>query len=61
MLKSAPGGAALAGRYDLSKYVVGKTLDGLFYELGQQEKDIRQNPGARTTSILKEVFESVAK
>lgn len=41
---------------DLNKYVVGKTLDGLFYMLGQEEKQIRTNPAAQTTSLLKEVF-----
>jgi Protein of unknown function (DUF4197) len=41
---------------DVSKYVVSKALDGLFYTLGQQEKDIRKNPAARTTSLLREVF-----
>lgn len=52
----APGGAALAGEFDLDKYVVGKTLDGLFYMLGEQEKQIRKNPAAQTTALLKEVF-----
>jgi len=56
LIDSAPGGSALAGQFDLDKYVVGKTLDGLFYELGQQEKQIRKNPAARTTDLLKEVF-----
>jgi hypothetical protein len=28
----------------------------LFYELAQQEREIRKNPAARTTSLLKEVF-----
>lgn len=56
MIRSAPGGAALAGRFDMDQYVVGKTLDGLFYMLGQEEKDIRKNPAARTTAILREVF-----
>lgn len=41
---------------DINKYVVGKALDGLFYTLAQQEKDIRKNPAARTTSLLKQVF-----
>jgi hypothetical protein len=41
---------------DINKYVVSKALDGLFYTLGQQEKDIRRNPAARTISLLKEVF-----
>jgi hypothetical protein len=56
VLKSAPGGSALAGQFDLDKYVVGKTLDGLFYELGEEEKKIRKNPAAQTTALLKEVF-----
>ena len=56
MLESAPGGSALAGRFDLDKYVVGKTLDGLFYMLGQEESKIRKNPAAQTTNLLKEVF-----
>ena len=55
-LNSAPGGSALAGKFDLDKYVVGKTLDGLFYMLGQEERKIRKNPAAQTTSLLKEVF-----
>jgi hypothetical protein len=42
--------------FDLDQYVVGKTLDGLFYMLGQEEKNIRQNPAARTTAILQQVF-----
>ena len=41
---------------DINTYVVNKALDGLFYKLGQQEKDIRTNPAARTTSLLKQVF-----
>ena len=41
---------------DIDHYVVSKALDGLFYELGEQEKQIRTNPAARTTSLLKEVF-----
>jgi Protein of unknown function (DUF4197) len=41
---------------DINTYVVNQALNGLFYMLGQQEKDIRQNPAARSTSLLKEVF-----
>lgn len=50
--------ASLVGNEDfnLDKYVVGKALDGLFYELGQEEKKIRTDPAAQTTSLLKEVF-----
>jgi hypothetical protein len=35
---------------------VTKALDGLFYELAEQERQIRKDPAARTTSLLKEVF-----
>jgi uncharacterized protein DUF4197 len=56
VLASAPGGSALAGQFDLNKYVLGKTLDGLFLMLGEQERNIRKDPAAQTTSLLKEVF-----
>jgi len=56
VIKTAPGGSTLASEFDLDKYVVGKTLDGLFYELGEEEKKIRKNPAAQTTALLKEVF-----
>ena len=42
--------------FNLDDYVVGKTLDGLFYELGQEEKRIRKDPAAQTTQLLKDVF-----
>jgi hypothetical protein len=41
---------------DIGHYVVAKALDGLFFELGQEERKIRQNPAAQTTNLLKEVF-----
>jgi hypothetical protein len=41
---------------DIDQYVLGKSLDGLFVVLGEQEKQIRTNPAARTTDLLKEVF-----
>jgi beta-galactosidase GanA len=41
---------------DIRTYVVGKALDGLFYVLGQEEKNIRRNPAARVTSLLQRVF-----
>jgi len=42
--------------FDLDQYVVGKSLDGLFYVLGQEEVKIRTNPTARVTELLQEVF-----
>ncbi len=52
------GASMFAGsqKFNLDKYVVGKTLDGLFYMLGQEEKRIRTNPAAQTTALLRQVF-----
>lgn len=42
--------------FDLDDYVVGKSLDGLFHTLAQEEEKIRTNPSARVTDLLKDVF-----
>lgn len=42
--------------FDLDKYVVSKTMDGLFYMIGEEEKKIRHDPAAQTTALLREVF-----
>lgn len=56
-LMQNPIAARVAGQnLNLDSYVVGKTLDGLFYVLGQEETKIRKNPAAQTTALLKEVF-----
>lgn len=41
---------------DLSAFVTERALDGIFYQVGQEEKAIRKDPVARTTDILKKVF-----
>jgi len=46
---------------DLDKYVTDKTMDGLFKYIAIQEQQIRENPTARTTDILKKVFSSSSK
>jgi len=56
VIKNAPGGSAIANEFDLDKYVVEKTLDGLFYMCSAEEAKIRRNPAAQTTELLKEVF-----
>ena len=56
VMKDSPAASFLTNEFDLDKYVVGKTLDGLFYMLGQEEKKIRKDPAAQTTNLLKEVF-----
>jgi hypothetical protein len=41
---------------DIDAYVTNKALDGLFKMVADEEKQIRQNPAARTTDMLKTVF-----
>jgi hypothetical protein len=41
---------------DLTSYVVGKAVDALFDQVAQEEANIRSNPGARTSDLLKKVF-----
>ena len=46
---------------DLTSYVVGKAVDALFDQVAKEEANIRANPVARTSDILKKVFGSVIK
>ncbi len=57
-MSSLPFGGSLGGgqSFDITQYVVGKALDGLFYMVGQEEKKIRTNPAAQVTPLLKQVF-----
>ena len=41
---------------DLPSYVVAKTVNALFDQIAKEEANIRANPAARTTDILKKVF-----
>lgn len=41
---------------DLDQYATDKATDGLFVMIAKEEKNIRENPGARTTELLKKVF-----
>lgn len=41
---------------DLTAYVTERALQGIFLQLGQEEKLIRKDPSARTTEMLKKVF-----
>jgi Protein of unknown function (DUF4197) len=41
---------------DLNDYATGKAIDGLFVMIAKEEKNIRKDPLARTTDILKRVF-----
>jgi hypothetical protein len=46
---------------DLDAYVTRKTLDGLFVKIAEEEVKIRENPTARTTELLQQVFGRVGK
>jgi len=46
---------------DLTSYVVGKAVDALFDQVAKEEANIRANPVARTSDILKKVFGGVIK
>ena len=41
---------------DLEDYVTNKTIDGLFVLIAEEERNIRRNPEARYSVILKRVF-----
>lgn len=42
---------------DLIAYVTDKSMNGIYSEIASQEKEIRANPLARTSALLKSVFE----
>ncbi len=41
---------------NIQQYVTGKSLDGLYYMIGEEEKKIRQDPVGTGSAILKKVF-----
>lgn len=41
---------------DLVAYTTDKAIEGLFIQVAKQELEIRKNPAARTTALLKKVF-----
>jgi len=44
---------------ELEDYLTQKALDGLFLKIAAEEKQIREDPAARVSSLLKRVFSSV--
>ena len=45
---------------DLTEYVTNRSIDGLFKLIADEEKQIREDPAARVTDLLKKVFGSEA-
>ena len=41
---------------DLTRHVIEKGMDGIFYYMAKEEAAIRQNPAKRTTELLQKVF-----
>lgn len=50
-----------AASLDLDSYVTARAMDGLFKMVAEEEKRIRENPVARSTDLLKQVFGAVKK
>jgi hypothetical protein len=44
---------------NIERYVTGKTLDGLYLMIGEEERTIRQNPGAAASAIVSKVFSAL--
>ena len=55
-VKTIPFGPSIST--DLDQHVTDEALNGLFTILAEEEKKIRQDPAARVTDLLKEVFGS---
>lgn len=54
--KAASFGLLKAEDANLSGYVTGKTLDGLYLVIGEEERKIRQDPVGTGSEILRKVF-----
>ena len=40
----------------IEQYVTAKTLDGLYFMIGEEERKIRQDPVSAGSAVLKKVF-----
>lgn len=58
---SKAAGMGLVKKEDanIQQYVTGKTLDGLYFMIGEEEKKIRQDPIGTGSAILKKVFGAI--
>jgi hypothetical protein len=56
-------GSTLLGKdsVDIDAYVTNQAMDGLFKMVAEDERQIRQNPAARTTAMLQSVFGALKK
>jgi hypothetical protein len=68
LLEQAGGGGSFLSKLkintsslDVDSYVTQKASDGLFKMIAEEEKRIRENPAARTTQLLENVFGAIKK
>ncbi len=54
--KAAGFGLVSKADANIESYVTGKTLDGLYFVIGEEEKKIRRDPVGTGSAILKKVF-----
>lgn len=54
--KAAAAGLVKGDEINVQRYVTGKTLDGLFTMIGEEERKIRADPLGTGSAILKKVF-----
>nr|WP_319565002.1 DUF4197 domain-containing protein [uncultured Rhodoferax sp.] len=54
--KAAGMGLIKGDQASIEQYVTGKTLDGLYYMIGEEEKKIRQDPVGTGSAVLQKVF-----
>lgn len=54
--KAADMGLVKKEDANIQQYVTGKSLDGLYLMIGEEEKKIRQNPVAAGSAVLEKVF-----
>lgn len=54
--QAASFGLLKGDEVNLERYVTGKTLDGLYFMIGEEEKKIRQDPVGTGSAVLQRVF-----
>lgn len=57
--KASSFGVVSKDNANIQQYVTGKTLDGLYTVIGDEEKKLRQNPAATGSAILSKVFGAI--
>jgi hypothetical protein len=57
--KAAGMGLLKAEDANIQSYITGKTLDGLYFMIGEEEKKIRRDPVGTGSAILQKVFGAI--